>query len=69
MTFYGDSVQYLHLAGDSLNCRGPLSQSMPAAVLEEVNKEVSKAAARGKKCVAYCSFSPEQRAKVASTLA
>ena len=54
--------KYLRPSGGMLDSQGP---TVPTKVLEEVNKEVSKAVTRGKKRGAYSFFSPEQKAKVA----
>ena len=58
--------RYLRPVGDDvLDSKGPLSQCVPSAVLEEVNKEITAAARTEKKLGKYSFFSPEEKVKVA----
>ena len=55
--------RYLRPVGDE--CQAPHSQSVPRAVLAEVNKEVRSAEKRGGKRGSYLSLSIEEKAQVA----
>ncbi len=49
-----------------LDPQGPLSNSVPSAVISEVNREVSKAEAQTKKRGSYLSFTAVEKAQVAT---
>ncbi len=53
----------------TLNPQGPLSHSVPSAVIIEVNREVKKAGTRTKKRGSYLSFTAEEKAQVAKYVA